>query len=323
MPSHDSPRPNPDAPPTSAYAAILALGALLFWLSADHPSLLPFWAPWDFSPPVYLLTALVLLWFWRGLTLSPREERPPVWRRLAFVIGVGLIYGMLQTRFEYWSQHMFFLNSIQHVVMHHIGPFLVALGGAGATLKRGMPRRLRSMVELPAVGAPIRVMQQPVLAVLLFSGLFYALWLIPAVHFRAMIDARLYAVMNWSMALDGIVFWSLILDPRPKPPARVGYGTRMALAVAVMFPQIALGATITLSPSDLYPYYELCGRLWPSIGALLDQHIGGIVIWDQATMSAVAVVFVLNAMRRHDETTPPDTEQASALAASASRWTGR
>jgi putative membrane protein len=90
-----------------------------------------------------------------------------------------------------------------------------------------------------------------------------------------------------------------------------------------MFPQIALGATITLSRSDLYPYYELCGRLLPSIGVLLDQHIGGIVIWDQATMSAVAIVFVLNAMRRHEETTTASSSDAAALAALASRWTGR
>jgi putative membrane protein len=325
-------RPEPDrsalpnraaAGERAAYAVILGLGSLLYWLSASHPSAMPFWAPWDFSAPVYLLTALTLFWFLRGLRLAPPETRPPAWRRATFLIGLGLVYAVLQTRFEYWSQHMFFLNSIQHVVMHHIGPFLIALGGAGGTLKRGMPDRARRFVEMPAVGAVIRVLQQPVLAVFLFSGLFYAFWLIPAVHFRAMLDPRLYALMNWSMALNGILFWSLVLDPRPKPQARVGYGTRMAMAFAVMFPQIALGALITLSQNDLYPYYELCGRLLPSIGVLLDQHIGGIVIWDQATMSAVAVVFVLNAMRRHEESTSPSSSEAAALAALASRWTGR
>jgi putative membrane protein len=323
VPGSRAPSNGAEASERIGYAGILALGVLLFWLSADHPSLLPFWAPWDFSPPVYLLTALVLFWYLRGLGLSPPRAKPPIWRRATFLAGLGLIYAVLQTRFEYWSQHMFFLNSIQHVAMHHIGPFLIALGAAGGTLKRGMPDRVRRVAGTPAVSAVIRVLQQPVLAVFLFSGLFYALWLIPSVHLRAMIDPRLYAVMNWSMALNGILFWSLVLDPRPKPPARVTYGTRMALAFAVIFPQIALGATITLSQSDLYPYYELCGRLLPSIGVLLDQHIGGIVIWDQATMSAVALIFVLNAMRRHEETTTPSSSEASALTALASRWTGR
>jgi putative membrane protein len=317
------PKSGSTAADRAAHAGILALGLLLFWLSANHPSLMPVWAPWDFSAPEYLLTALVLLWFLRGLGVSPAEARPPFWRRAAFLAGLTLTYAVLQTRFEYWSQHMFFLNSIQHVVMHHIGPFLIALGGAGETIKRGMPGRVRRAIEMSWVGAVIRVLQQPVLAVVMFSGLFYFFWLIPVVHFHAMIDPRLYAFMNWSMTLDGVLFWALVLDPRPKPPARIAYGTRIALAAAVMFPQIALGAAITFSRSDLYPYYELCGRLLPSIGALLDQHIGGIVIWDQATMSAIAIVLVLNAMRRHDESTGAESAEAASLAALASRWTGR
>ena len=97
-----------------------------------------------------------------------------------------------------------------------------------------------------------------------------------------MINWRLYAVMNWSMVLDGLLFWCLVLNPRPKPPARISYGMRAALAFGVMFPQIVLGAAIAFSQRDLYPYYDLCGRLFPSIGALTDQRIGGIVDLDPA-----------------------------------------
>ena len=310
-------------PDRAAYAAILALGVLLFWLSRSHPTLMPVWAPWDFSPLEYLATAFVLLWFCRGLASAPPAERPAVWRRAAFLAGVGVIYAVLQTRFEYWSQHMFFLNRIQHVAMHHLGPFLIGLGAAGGTIKRGMPPRLRLAIGSPAVASILRVLQQPLVAAFLFVGLFY-FWLIPLVHFRAMIDARLYAVMNWSMVLDGILFWSLVLDPRPKPPARVSYGARVALALGVMFPQIVLGAVITFSQSDLYPYYDLCGRLFPSISALNDQHIGGIVIWiPPAMMSAIAVLLVINAFRLDEEATSTTDGDGAALAARAKSWTGR
>jgi putative membrane protein len=179
------------------------------------------------------------------------------------------------------------------------------------------------MVETPAVAGIISVLQQPVLAGLLFIGLFY-FWLIPGVHFRAMIDVRLYAVMNWSMVLDGILFWSLVLDPRPNPPARVSFGTRMALAIGVMFPQVVLSAVITFSRSDLYPYYDLCGRLFPSIGALNDQHIGGIVIWiPPSMMSVVEVLLVINALRIHEESVAEINDDAAAAAAVARSWTGR
>src|SRR5579872_6426151 len=87
--------------------AVVAFGAFLFWISASHPSLMPVWGPWDFSPLIYLATALTLLWFFRGVALAPPQERPPIWRRAVFVIGLLMTYAVLQTRFEYWSQHMF------------------------------------------------------------------------------------------------------------------------------------------------------------------------------------------------------------------------
>lgn len=311
----------PDVSP--AYALIIALGVVLWWLSRSHAALLPVWMPWDFSPVIYLATALTLFWFFRGLSLTPADERPALWRCLVFVCGVAAIYAVLQTRFEYWSQHMFFLNRAQHVVMHHLGPFLVALGGAGGTIGRGLPRRWSRFAGSAPVSAVLRVVQQPLIAAVLFVGSFY-FWLIPAVHFRAMIDARLYALMNWSMVLDGLLFWWLVLDPRPSPPARASYGVRAALALGVMFPQIALGAVITFSRTDLYPYYDLCGRLFPSISALNDQHIGGIVIWiPPAMMSVVAVLLVINALRLNEEATLETSGDAAALAKLASSWTGR
>ncbi|HTV88336.1 MAG TPA: cytochrome c oxidase assembly protein [Stellaceae bacterium] len=307
----------------SAYAAILASGAVLWWLSAAHPALMPFWAPWEFSPTVYGATALALLWFGRGLALMPAAERPPMRCRIFYVVGVGLVYAVLQTRFEYWSLHMFFLNRIQHVVMHHIGPFLIALGAAGGTVRYGMPDRLRRVLGHPVVAAAMRVVQQPLVAAFLFVGLVF-FWLIPPVHFRAMLDPRLYAVMNWSMVADGVLFWWLVLDPRPKPPARISFGARAALSFGVMFPQIALGAVIALSRTDLYPYYDLCGRLLPSIDAIADQHIGGIVIWiPPAMMSVLGMLVVIGALRRYEDAAIETSNEGAALAERAKSWTGR
>jgi putative membrane protein len=307
-----------------AVLGIFGLGGLLSWLCRVHPGLLPVWAPWEFSWPEFLASAFALCWFLRGLAETEPVARPPLWRRVAFLIGLAAIYAVLQTRFEYWSQHMFFLNRIQHVVMHHLGPFLVALGAAGPTLRRGMPRAVGRLVESRFVASVLRVLQQPIIAACLFVGLFY-FWLIPAVHFRAMIDARLYAVMNWSMVLDGLLFWCLVLDPRPRPPARLAFGARAVLAVAVMFPQILLGAVISFSAEDLYPYYDLCGRLFPSMSALGDQHLGGIISWiPPAMMSVAGLLLVLNAFRLHEESTTETDDAASrSMAALASRWTGR
>jgi putative membrane protein len=161
-----------------------------------------------------------------------------------------------------------------------------------------MPQPLCRLTEARWLRRVFHWIQQPILASVLFVGLIY-LWLIPSVHFRAMIDPQLYALMNWSMVVDGILFWSLILDPRPSPPARISFLARAGLAMAVMFPQILAGAVITFSSQDLYEFYHWCGRIYPNIGAARDQMFGGLILWiPPAMMSVLGLLLVLNFMRQ-------------------------
>jgi putative membrane protein len=141
-----------------------------------------------------------------------------------------------------------------------------------------MPAALRRPLDHPALRRAVYLAQHPIIAGVLFVGVI-DLWLIPSINFRAMIDHRLYALMNWSMVIDGIFFWCLILDPRGNPPARSSVPVRLLTAIAVMFPQISLGSYLTFSTRDLYAFYDLCGRLYPSLSAIADQHLGGLFVW--------------------------------------------
>ncbi len=296
-------RSDADVPP--ALALVLAGGIALDWLCLGYPARLPAWAPWDFSWPEYLAAVLALWLYGRGLLRSPRAARPSNARRLCFLAGVALTYAVLQTRFDYLAQHMFTLTRVQHLVTHHLGPFLIALGWPGATLARGLPAPLRRLCAAPALDRAIARVQQPLIAGGLFVGLI-VLSLIPPVLFRTMLDPRLYAIMNWSMVADGLLFWMLVLDPRPGPPARLPRSLRLLLVFATQFPQIMLGAAIGFADGVLYPYYDLCGRLYPAIDAQTDQQIGGFVIWfGGGMMGAIAAMMLLRAMWQEEQALHP------------------
>ncbi|MBI1218330.1 MAG: cytochrome c oxidase assembly protein [Rhodobacteraceae bacterium] len=282
----------------AAQAAILGFGVLLWAVSRWYPADMPAIGPYDFSATIYLAVAFTGFWYLRGLARSAPADRPAAWRIASFLAGLGLLYLVVQTGLEYPMQRMFFLHRIQHVVLHHIGPVLIGLSMAGPVILRGAPRGLGLIAASRPMRAVMRVIQHPVPATLLFSGSFY-FWLYPPLHFVAMLNRPLYELMNWTMAVDGILFWAMVLDTRPFPLAHARFGTRAALAVAVMFPQIVLGAIITFSTRDLYPYYAYCGRYFPSISAVTDQQIGGIVIWiPPAMMSVLGLLVVLGNMNR-------------------------
>ena len=308
----------------AAAGSLVVVGSLLWWLNATRAAAMPVWAPWDFSWIEFLSTGLVIWWFVRGRTRTALASRPSPARCIGFLAGTLAIYSVVQTHFDYAAQHMFVLNRIQHVVMHHLGPLLIALSWPGTTISRGMPPALRALLQHPSAQRAINFVQQPILAATLFVGIIF-FWLTPAVHFRAMLDGRLYAIMNWSMVVDGILFWSLLLDPRPSPPARTSFAVRAALATGVMFPQILGGAMIVFSRRNLYPSYDLCGRLFPGVGALADQTLGGLMIWiPPAMMSVLAFLLILNASRCCSEA-PQDhggDGRLSSTAVEAKMWTG-
>lgn len=256
-----------------------------------------FFLPYEFSPTVLVLCVAAVVIYVRGLL---RRRRAGIatggLRVFAFLAGVVLMYAVLQTHFDFMSQHMFFIHRLQHLGLHHLAPFLIMLSAPGAVLAAGVPapirvRVLRPIARSPFVRWPYRVIQQPVVAGLLFVGLIY-LWLVPSVHFYSMLNVPLYDTMNWSMAVDGLLFWYLMLC---SPGPRVGglhYGWRVLVLGAVIPPQIVIGAYIALSGKDLYPVYASCGRLWP-IAATTDQVLGGLITWIPAAMMCVAGGLIL------------------------------
>ena len=266
-----------------------------------------FFLPWEFSPTVLIACGSALGFYLRGLHLRHAAGiRQGLLRPLAFVLGVVLIYFVMQTHYDYLSQHMFFVHRAQHLILHHLGPFLILLAEPQPVLARGLPKAMYANVLRPAWRSPLtrriyRTLQSPVLASLLFVGLIY-FWLTPSIHFDAMLSADLYQAMNWSMVLDGLLFWYLILDPRTRQQgALLGYGTRIIVLWAIILPQIVLGASIGLSRSVLFDVYDVCGRAWP-LSPITDQQIGGLITWiPSSMMSAVAMLVVLRFWLRSDE----------------------
>jgi putative membrane protein len=282
------------------YTALLVLGAGLYLACRLYPVDLPVWTPWEFSWPDFLATGLTLAWFWRGLQILPRSQHPALWRKISFVLGVLSFYIVLQTHIDYYAQHMFFVHRAAHFVLHHLGAFLIALGMSGPVLYAGMPEFLKPIVNARPLQATLSFLQNPVMAPFLFVGLLY-FWLIPSIHTIVMLDANLYELMNWTMAVNGVMFWSLVLDSRAKPPARLSHLMRGLMILLIELPQMVLGAILSLSTSDYYPVYQICGRVL-DMTALNDQHYGGLVIWLPGTLTSfAAMIVVLVTMRLNEE----------------------
>lgn len=261
--------------------------------------------PWEPSAPVFIACVLAVVIYVTGML---RGATPGFWSALSYFVGVGLIYLVTQTHYDYYSQYLFSAHRLQHLILHHLGPFLIALAMPTSVFATAMPvawrrwpaGRLAPIFRVLKLG--YRMLQQPFIAGFLFVGLIY-FWLTPEIHFDAMLSVDRYWFMNWTMAVDGLLFWWLIFERggRGVTP-RLSPGKRILVLALIMPPQIALGAYITFSDQNLFEIYDVCGRAFP-ISPMLDQQIGGLITWIPAAMMSVVAAVIVLAFRleRDDE----------------------
>lgn len=256
-------------------------------------TLIEWLTPWEFSPTLLLVFFICALLFWRGARVHAVQSH----RKWLFWLGLVALYLNLHTMIDYYSERMFFIHRIQHLFLHHLLPLLIMLSYPGQVMRAGLPlvwrRKWRDALRTPLGQRLQTVCTHPIFVPFLFV-FFVLIWLLPIPQFYSMIDWRLYRVMNWSVVISGFMYWNLIVDRRPAPPAAMGFWSRVVSPLITMAPQIAAGAYITFANVDLYPIFDLCGRALPSFDALKDQAVGGLVMWVAAGLvETFGVVYAL------------------------------
>lgn len=254
--------------------------------------------PWEFSPTLVVVFIASAWLFWRGAKVHHVGR----FRQWLFWAGLIMLYLSLHTRVDYYAERMFFIHRLQHLVLHHLGPLIIMGAYPGQVMRAGLPMswryKLRDFRETGIGKVTERLLTHPILIPFLFV-FFVLIWLLPIPQFYSMIDWRLYRFMNWSVVISGVLYWNLILDRRPSPPAAMRPVGRVLSPIITMTPQIIVGVWITFSANDLYPIFDLCGRAIPSINALEDQGMGGIIMWVLAGLvETFGVIYALATVMR-------------------------
>ncbi len=221
---------------------------------------------------------------------------------MAILAGIVVLYLSMHTRIDYYAERLFFAHRLQHLVLHHLGPLLIMGAYPGQVLRAGLPMPVRIWLKgfrLTGTGRAIEATLTNKFLVPFLFVFLVVVWLIPTIQFYSMLDWRLYRFMNWSVVITGFLYWNLILDRRPSPPAVMAPGARILSPVITMVPQMVVGAVITFTEYDLYPIFDLCGRAIPGMSAVTDQAIGGLTMWVLAGFVEVfGLLFALGTLMR-------------------------
>jgi putative membrane protein len=275
------------------------------------------WSAWDFTPDVVILTGLVLAIYINGMVRRwNTASRVPLRRHVLFFAGVACIFVALQSPIDSIADRLFAVHQIQHLLLRMVGPMLLALSWPEGLLTAGLPRAVRRNVLAPVASSRVvqelfGVLGHPAIVMILFVAALYV-WQIPRVHDFAVLHEGVHYTMHVTMLIAGLLFWWVIFDRRPpksvldldddRPPwwrvlgrrSQYGlrYGVRAVMLGLVILSNILLGAVTVLKSVELYPVYDLHGRLF-GYTPMADEQLGGFIIWVPSSMMCVVAVLIV------------------------------
>jgi putative membrane protein len=273
------------------------------------------WTAWSSNPLPAFGVFLAAYLYVTGLNNWDRPSHPVNrWQRASFFAGLLAIFIALQSPVDALSDHLFSIHQVQHALLRMIGPLLILLGAPMTPMLRGLPPWARRGAVRPLVGNPrvrraYQWLTNPVVTTSLYLGTLY-LFQAPALHNLALRHNAFHQVMHSAMLFTGMLFWWVVIDPKPHR-SRLHYSLRILYLGLGVIPNTLLGAFITFNPGLLYAAYGEVERV-SSISLLMDQQIGGLVLWvagDMMNMMVAGIVMIFWYQREMEQ----DRLEAAAL----------
>lgn len=230
-------------------------------------------------------------WYLRGLVrvCAHPQGRHHRWRAAALVAaGASVLVVTLPPLGEICDQRLS-THMAQHLVLIMVAAPLFVLAAPAQPLLAGMPVRLRRGTVAAGRRLPGALLLSPQLAWGLHIGALW-IWHLPAAYDAAVRSEGMHVLEHAAFLGTAVLFWWHLFTPghrRLRGPSALFY------VVSAVPPGAALGAVLTFPEHPLYPA-QAARAAASGIDPMLDQRIGGLVMWiplDFVYLALAVVVF--------------------------------
>jgi len=223
-----------------------------------------------------------------------------IWRLVSYWTGLFFIAISLLSPIDVLSQQLFLMHMIQHLLLIMFAPPLLLIANPMPFMLWGLPDKARLSVGsflawLLRKDAPFR----NALMSMTHPGFLWLLWVIflfgwhdPFMYNAALYYEWVHDAEHLSFFITSMLFWWNIIGAGPRIHKRFGTIARIALAIAAVPANAILGAVLAFNPEPVYTYYLSVPRLW-GIDIMLDQQIGGVIMWVPGSMMYLIAALIL------------------------------
>ncbi len=253
---------------------------------------------WVLDPLAIAVLGVVGLLYLRGLRDWKVRSRPVSrWQVASFYLGLTLMLVALVSPLDRLSDEFFIAHAIQHSIIRVLAPVLILLGAPLTPVLRGLPSDWRMGIVRPLISnQAARAVYRQLIHPIAIPGIYIAVlifWQFPEPHDAAIRSVWVHYLMHFTMIASAMLFWWLIIDPRPHR-SQVHYGVRVLIMGITLMPNSVTGAVLTFAQSPVYEAYGAT-RPW-GMDVISDQRLGALIQWlgvDMMTAITAGVIFTM------------------------------
>ena len=234
--------------------------------------------------------------------LARRGRRWPPGRSLAFAGGAAVLLVVAVPPLAGADDRSLTVHVVEHLVLGMAAPLLLALS-APVTLALQASSRPRQRALLAVLHSrPVILLTNPLVAVALFVGSMFVLYLTPLLE-ASVEHGWLHALVHLHFFAVGCLFFWPLVSPDPVPH-RLPYPARLLLLLLTVPAHAVLGLTLMSASSPL------ASEVYPVLG---NQRTAGGVLWVAGDLlGLLASGIVLAQWMRADERAAAREDRESA-----------
>ena len=262
---------------------------------AENGELLTALGVWNIDAPglaIVIVVGGLYAWGYYRLRRDSPSFHFPRWHAWSFALGWLVMLLGLMSPVDTYSDDLFWIHMIQHVMITMIVAPLMLLGAPATLALRAASARVRTTYLIPFLNSRlVRALTWPPSAIVIYIASVWS-WHWPDAYDAAIASEAVHFVEHGVFLFGAVLLWWLVIgvDATRLRPHHVW---RCALLVIAILQNIALGLILINVSEAVYDTYATAAavREWGP-DALLDQRIGAGIMWVPGSMMFALAIIV-------------------------------
>jgi len=281
-------------------------------LAPGHDELVSsFWTTWPNEPVLLIgLTAAACLYGlgWSRLNRVAGGGAVTPSQAAAFFAGIIAVALALLSPVAVYSERLFFMHMIQHLMLLLIAPPLLLLGRPLVPSLWGLPAPWRVAVgQLLVPGRPLArlgyLITTPLIAVAAFV-ITIAVWHLPVFYDAAQGRSVTHDLEHLLFVGTALLYWWPVIHPAGGQ-RRLSYARALPYLLPPFLESMLIGVLLTFAARPLYRTYAEVAMPW-GFTVVTDQQLGGLIMWIPGGMFfLIPLIGLLMALLRQEDARAP------------------